>query len=46
MGWILPFLYQAAEKDPTSFKDITVGNNKFGKCGGFNCTTGWDPMTG
>ena len=44
MGWILPFLYQAGENG--GFHDVTQGNNGYKTCGGFNCTDGWDPMTG
>ena len=34
-----------------AFTDITVGSNKVGRGGekltyGWNCSTGWDPVTG
>ncbi|GHO83357.1 hypothetical protein KSZ_13630 [Dictyobacter formicarum] len=29
-----------------AFNDITVGDNKQGKVGGFSATQGWDPVTG
>lgn len=46
LGFANPFLYAMWEKNFSAFQDITVGNNKFGVCPGFDCTTGWDPMTG
>jgi hypothetical protein len=51
MGFLNPFLYQNTD----AFTDITVGTNAIGRGGasgaqqlkyGFNCTTGWDPVTG
>jgi len=52
LGFLNPLLYQIYAKDPTSFIDITVGNNKCTEdgcgsgCEGFLCTKGWDPVTG
>lgn len=42
-----PFLYQ----NVGAFTDITVGSNKVGRGGekipfGYNCSAGWDPVTG
>ena len=47
MGFLNPFLYQ----NPQAFNDITQGNNKIGRGGqkmtnGYECTVGWDPVTG
>lgn len=30
----------------SSYHDVTVGNNSAGGLTGYNCTTGWDPVTG
>lgn len=58
MGCVNPFLYAAANADPSSFNDIVVGDNKSGdiqsKCSpyatfcenGFQTAPGWDPVTG
>ena len=47
LGFLNPFLY----KNPDVFFDVTVGSNKVGRGGpplpyGFNCSVGWDPVTG
>lgn len=47
MGFLNPFLYKNAK----AFTDVTLGNNKIGRGGqtlaaGWECTTGWDPVTG
>ena len=47
MGLLNPFLYQ----NTAAFTDITVGSNKVGRGGqkleyGWNCSAGWDPVTG
>jgi tripeptidyl-peptidase-1 len=47
MGFFNPFLY----KNPGAFTDVTLGSNKAGRGGntlpyGYNCPTGWDPVTG
>lgn len=47
MGFLNPWLYQ----HPEAFTDITKGSNKIGRGEfklkyGFNCTKGWDPVTG
>merc|ERR1711920_544339 len=47
MGYVNPWLYQHAE----SFTDIVLGDNLRGSGPfvwplGFNCTKGWDPVTG
>jgi len=47
MGFMNPFVYQ----NPSAFTDITVGSNKVGRGGeplpqGWECTPGWDPVTG
>ena len=46
MGWILPWLYKASSVTGGAFTDVTKGSNPYGTCAGFNCTIGWDPMTG
>jgi hypothetical protein len=47
MGFLNPWLYA----NPGAFTDITVGTNAINGKGqrvpfGFNCTAGWDPVTG
>jgi tripeptidyl-peptidase-1 len=47
MGFLNPFLY----KTPTAFTDVVHGSNKIDRGGGtlaygFDCWTGWDPVTG
>ena len=47
VGFMNPLIY----KNPQAFFDVTVGSNKVGRGGpplpyGFNCSTGWDPVTG
>ena len=37
-----PFIY----KNMDSFTDVTKGNNAIALPYGFNCTKGWDPITG
>jgi len=52
LGFLNPFLYQAAAENPLNFNDITVGDNKCTEdgcapaCQGFLATKGWDPVTG
>jgi len=52
LGFLNPFLYKMQADDPTTFHDITVGDNKCTEdgcastCEGFVCTKGWDPVTG
>jgi len=50
LGFLNPFIYTTAAANPTAFFDVTVGNNIVGGCcgtsGGFDCTPGWDPVTG
>eukprot|EP01047_Picozoa_sp_COSAG01_P046637 COSAG01_NODE_4394_length_5070_cov_17.651177_5_plen_64_part_00 len=48
MGFLNPFLYQNAG---TAFTDVVTGDNRMDKRGertllGWNCTRGWDPVTG
>lgn len=47
MGFLNPWVY----KNTDAFTDITKGNNAIGRGlyklqYGFNCTKGWDPVTG
>jgi subtilase family serine protease len=47
LGFLNPFIYQNTD----AFTDITKGNNAIGRGTfnlpyGFNCTQGWDPVTG
>jgi len=50
LGFVVPLIYQAYAADPTTFTDITSGNNKCTEncCAkeGYEATTGWDPVTG
>jgi len=52
LGFLNPFLYQAAAANPANFHDITVGDNKCteqgcgASCTGFLAAKGWDPVTG
>merc|ERR1719213_125764 len=52
LGFMNPLLYKMAAEKPSSFTDITSGDNKctedgcFSTCQGYECTTGWDPVTG
>ncbi|KAF9567381.1 tripeptidyl peptidase A [Agrocybe pediades] len=43
LGFLNPFLYKTGFK---GLNDITVGHNSGCGTQGFNCTTGWDPVTG
>merc|ERR1712195_48230 len=47
MGFLNPFIYANAD----AFTDVTKGDNAWGRGSfrtkyGWNCTTGWDPVTG
>ena len=42
MGFLNPFLYSNAD----AFFDVTVGSNRGMDPYGFNCSKGWDPVTG
>lgn len=47
LGFLNPFIY----KNAAVWKDVTIGSDKVGRGGfplqaGFNCTAGWDPVTG
>jgi tripeptidyl-peptidase-1 len=52
MGWLNPWIYQTAASNPEAFFDVTVGDNEIADCcasgkqGGFECSKGWDPVTG
>jgi len=52
LGFLNPLIYQMAAAQPATFSDITVGNNICteggcaSSCKGFQCTKGWDPVTG
>jgi len=52
LGFLNPLIYQMYADDPTIFQDIVTGDNKcteYGcasSCKGFQCTKGWDPVTG
>jgi len=52
LGFLNPLLYAMAAKQPNTFTDIVVGDNKCtedgcaSSCQGFTCTKGWDPVTG
>ena len=47
LGFLNPFIYQNTD----AFTDVTTGWSRVGRGGttlpaGFNCSTGWDPITG
>jgi tripeptidyl-peptidase-1 len=48
MGFLNPWLYANAD----AWKSVDLGSDKFGRGGGqplaygYNCTKGWDPVTG
>jgi tripeptidyl-peptidase-1 len=52
LGLLNPLIYAAAASQSTCFHDITVGDNKCTEqgcaksCKGYQCTKGWDPVTG
>jgi len=52
LGFMNPMLYQMAAEKKSTFTDIVSGDNKctedgcFSTCKGYECTTGWDPVTG
>jgi len=52
LGFLNPLLYQMASASPSTFHDITVGDNICtesgcsSSCQGFKATKGWDPVTG
>jgi len=52
LGFLNPLLYGAWKNDPSTYTDITVGDNKCTEggcrpaCKGFLATKGWDPVTG
>jgi len=52
LGFLNPLLYQMQSAMPSTFTDITVGDNICteggcaASCKGFLCTVGWDPVTG
>lgn len=47
MGFLNPFIYQAAANYTDAFFDVTIGDNAHGCCiFGFHCAPGWDPVSG
>jgi len=50
LGFLNPWLYQTQVNTAGAFFDVTVGNNLVAGCcgstGGFQCTPGWDPVSG
>lgn len=50
LGFLNPMLYSAAQEHPSSFTDITIGDNEWSRLShckfGYKCTKGWDPVTG
>lgn len=46
LGFINPLLYTAYSDDPTTFWDVTQGNNSDYPCPGFPAWEGWDAVTG
>jgi len=52
LGFLNPLLYKMAADQPSAFTDIVTGDNKCTEdgcastCKGYECTTGWDPVTG
>jgi len=51
-GFINLWIYSTAAQNPSAFFDVTVGDNTTPDCctsgnlGGFECSAGWDPVTG
>jgi tripeptidyl-peptidase-1 len=48
---LVDIVYQMQANVPDTFIDITVGNNRCTEmtcqgCQGFECSKGWDPITG
>jgi tripeptidyl-peptidase-1 len=52
LGFLNTWIYQTASANPMAFFDVTVGDNINAGCcrsgaeSGFECATGWDPVTG
>jgi tripeptidyl-peptidase-1 len=52
LGFLNTWIYQTASANPTAFFDVTVGDNINAGCcrsgaeSGFECSMGWDPVTG
>merc|ERR1712187_503990 len=52
LGFLNPLLYKMAADQPSAFTDIVTGDNKCTEdgcastCKGYECTTGWDPVSG
>jgi subtilase family serine protease len=52
LGFLNPLLYQMYAADPSTYTDVTVGDNKCTEqgcstqCRGYLATKGWDPVTG
>jgi len=52
LGFLNPLLYKMASDSPSTFHDITTGDNKCTEsgcstnCQGFVATKGWDPVSG
>jgi len=52
LGFVSPLLYKMWAADPTTFNDVTIGNNVCTEdgcastCTGWQATKGWDPVTG
>lgn len=52
LGFLNPLLYRMSASDPTTFTDVTVGDNICteqgcsASCVGFYAYKGWDPVTG
>jgi len=52
LGFLNPLYYQMQANSPSTFHDITIGDNICTEagcastCQGFKCAPGWDPVTG
>jgi len=53
LGFINPIIYDMAKKKQGTFRDVTIGNNRIDRSGplaplseGYDCTDGWDAVTG
>jgi len=52
LGFLNPLIYKIFADQPSAFTDVTIGDNKCteggcaSSCQGYECTTGWDPVTG
>merc|ERR1712187_548345 len=53
LGFLNPLLYEMATSKKSTFRDVTIGNNRIDRSGplaplseGYDCAEGWDAVTG